>query len=302
MDEEAIITNIAERGFCILQSFLTPADLALLRADCHRVVTSSSSLVPSCIYEPVPSSSLSTAEHEDSDIQTSAKAYSDARGNPDVLRLLLGNSDTGKRLMECMRWILGDQVYVLNEQYIVKPGTTGNAANGVNAEQRGRKRKRRSDNDDNNDNNGNNDNNDNDNDEANDDHDNDAKNNGDHQHTAFEWHRDADYLRRAGCTLPVPFVSVWCALDDIHEKNGTLVFAPLDDVNARVVVREKAGTVVLISSEVLHRSSANDDTHDRRVWMPQYSASEQRWPDQKSSAAKDGTLVALGIRVSEWSQ
>jgi hypothetical protein len=161
-------------------------------------------------------------------------------------------------------------MYILNEQFIVKPGTVANKLHGGRKRKRKRKRKRGGGEEE--------------------------EHGSGHEHTAFQWHRDADYLRHAGCPLPVPFVSVWCALDDIHEKNGTLVFAPLNDVSERVLVRGEAGTVVLISSEVLHRSSGNEDTHDRRVWMPQYSAREQRWP-----AAKSGTnvgLVALGINVS----
>jgi ectoine hydroxylase-related dioxygenase (phytanoyl-CoA dioxygenase family) len=244
LNHEDILSTVAEKGFCILPSFLSPSDLALLQKDCNFVVNNSSHSIPSCIYEPVETTS---SKH-----RTDSTVYGDARNNNSILSLLLGRNKGGKRLLEIVRLILGDEVYVLNEQYIVKPPSFCS-----------KKRKRI---------------------EYNDIQMNTIT-------TSFAWHRDADYLRRAGILHPEPSLSVWCALDDVDKMNGTLTFAPLDNVKDRVTIKEKAGTVVLISSEVLHCSSGNQSKHDRRVWMPQYSARPQRWECKKVT---DGSISVSG--------
>ena len=134
-----------------------------------------------------------------------------------------------------LHWILGDQLYVLNEQYIVKPGVfSSSERNNAKKEDqdqddsglRSRKRQKRT-----------------------------AK---PIVSTAFKWHRDADYLRLVGCT-PEPSISVWCCLDDVSVVNGTLTFAPLDEPNERIVITEKersisnGGKVESLHPFLLHR-------------------------------------------------
>ena len=279
--QDELLSAIAERGFAILPSFLTASDLALLRQDCGRVVaSSSSSFLSSCIYEPVSTLTLATTSSFGSD----STAYATARGNDNVLSLLLGHQGSGKRLLKLVRWILGENVFVLNEQYIVKPGSKSNVNQNVTNKKRKRRCTSRRESTD---------------DEEEDDR--DAISDGTAR-TAFEWHRDADYLRKAGCTRPEAFVSVWITLDEVSSSNGTLIFSPLDAPNERVVVEEAAGTVVLIASEVLHRSSANVSGSSRRVWMPQYSARPQYWESEirkememETEMETEKKLVALGL-------
>jgi ectoine hydroxylase-related dioxygenase (phytanoyl-CoA dioxygenase family) len=249
-DKHAIIAAIANTGFCILPSFLSAFDLAHLRADCDRVVAAASPTISSCIYEPVNTQDAHTS------LRTHPATYGAARQNDHVLSLLLGRTKSGKRLMELVRVVLGDEVYVLNEQYVVKPPIS-------------RKRSR------------------------------DGRSN---TATAFKWHRDADYLRQAGIPRPEPSISVWCALDDVNDRNGTLVFAPLDNAQERVVVQETAGTVVLIASEVLHHSNSNKTARARRVWMPQYSAGPQRWEIGASNDGQGSACAALAIGIEHRAQ
>lgn len=119
----------------------------------------------------------------------------------------------------------------------------------------------------------------------------------------FRWHRDDDEqlgmcLHRA--SIP-PYISAWCALDDITPENGALRFVPLpvqealgplhssceDDscsssfrdepaLNAAATapLLAQAGSVVFFLSNVWHCSSANDSDSARRAFYAQYSRSK----------------------------
>ena len=283
IEMEQILTSIAERGFVVLPSYLSANDLASLRKDCHRVTTTSTAhLRGDCIHEPVSTTELQFTPLLRHSIQQYSSRrsqnnhnndhHNDSKASNNVVELLLGYSNSGKQLHEILHWILGDQLYVLNEQYIVKPGVfSSSKRNNAKKEDqdqddsglRSRKRQKRT-----------------------------AK---PIVSTAFKWHRDADYLRLVGCT-PEPSISVWCCLDDVSVVNGTLTFAPLDEPNERIVITEKAGTIVLISSEVLHKSSENTSDKSRRIWMPQYSSSQQYWP---KDIGKDNELAALALKCGQ---
>mmetsp|Transcript_4767 Transcript_4767/g.6420 ORF Transcript_4767/g.6420 Transcript_4767/m.6420 type:complete len:338 (-) Transcript_4767:254-1267(-) len=122
----------------------------------------------------------------------------------------------------------------------------------------------------------------------------------------FKWHKD-----NTGCQDDSvdyrPYLSMWCALDDMHEENGTLYVRPYplpmcatlatsvhlglsEDSIHRVAssgypdpstlngaddggvpLTLNAGSVVIISDRVLHCSTGNLSAAPRRVWMPQFS-------------------------------
>ena len=99
-----------------------------------------------------------------------------------------------------------------------------------------------------------------------------------HSRSAFSWHRDAEGL----CAAP-PYVSLWIALDDVHEENGTLRVvpgshaAPLpppqpgdEEALASLALTLPAGSAVCLHSEVLHCSADNLSDAPRRCWMPQF--------------------------------
>ncbi|RLN96033.1 hypothetical protein BBJ28_00026436 [Nothophytophthora sp. Chile5] len=105
-------------------------------------------------------------------------------------------------------------------------------------------------------------------------------------HVEFRWHRDDDEqlgmcLHRDA--LP-PYVSAWCALDDVTTVNGALQFASLaasDSENESVESLQRraspplstqAGDVLFFLSNVWHCSSSNESDAPRRAFYAQYSS------------------------------
>ncbi len=106
----------------------------------------------------------------------------------------------------------------------------------------------------------------------------------------FAWHQDSAYVP----TKHQPYLTCWCTLDDVNEENGTVSVLPYDRAGTRALIphskREDdwdlvgyrgddpgdlviapAGSVVIFSSHLLHRSGANTTPRLRRVYLPQYS-------------------------------
>ncbi|KAK9906490.1 hypothetical protein WJX75_002768 [Coccomyxa subellipsoidea] len=74
--------------------------------------------------------------------------------------------------------------------------------------------------------------------------------------SAFPWHQDSNWLRE--CDVEVqPYLSAWIALDDMMED---------------MMLTIPAGTLVIMSSTLMHSSLPNISNHLRRAWMPQFSA------------------------------
>ena len=112
----------------------------------------------------------------------------------------------------------------------------------------------------------------------------------------FAWHQDSGYLRFLDPgNVHGPYLTCWCALDDMTRENGTISVLPHDRVGSRDTVfphrREEgtndlvgyeggatgelveapAGSVVVFSSTSLHRSGANTIGRQRRAYLAQYS-------------------------------
>jgi ectoine hydroxylase-related dioxygenase (phytanoyl-CoA dioxygenase family) len=106
----------------------------------------------------------------------------------------------------------------------------------------------------------------------------------------FSWHQDSGYVK----TPHKPYVSCWCALDDMTEENGTVYMLPYARAGTKVRVDhikdEKtndmvgyhgddpgepiicpAGSIAVFSSTCFHRSGANRTQRPRRVYLAQYS-------------------------------
>jgi ectoine hydroxylase-related dioxygenase (phytanoyl-CoA dioxygenase family) len=107
---------------------------------------------------------------------------------------------------------------------------------------------------------------------------------------AFSWHQDSGYVR----AKHKPYVSCWCALDDVNEENGTVYMLPYARAGTRERVEHRpdptgrdmvgyfgddagdpviapAGSIAVFSSVCFHRSGVNRSPRMRRVYLAQYS-------------------------------
>ncbi|MGH2543708.1 MAG: phytanoyl-CoA dioxygenase family protein, partial [Ardenticatenaceae bacterium] len=107
----------------------------------------------------------------------------------------------------------------------------------------------------------------------------------------FSWHQDSGFVP----SEHKPYVSCWCALDDMTEENGTIYVLPYDRAGTRGFIKHRrdeqtndmigyegcdpgipvivpAGSIAVFSSTLLHRSGANTTPRMRRVYLAQYSS------------------------------
>lgn len=124
---------------------------------------------------------------------------------------------------------------------------------------------------------------------------------GPEQGMKFSWHQDSGYVRtRDPNAAHPPYLTCWCALDDVDESNGTAYVLPhsrggtcntiyphrreegsndligYDGDDPGVPVVAPAGSIAAFSSYNLHRSGANTSPGVRRVYLPQYSSAPIR--------------------------
>jgi ectoine hydroxylase-related dioxygenase (phytanoyl-CoA dioxygenase family) len=109
--------------------------------------------------------------------------------------------------------------------------------------------------------------------------------------TSFGWHQDSGYVGYSHA----PYLTCWCALDDVNEANGTVYLLPYERAGTRDVVPHRrdektndmvgyfgsdqgvpvnlpAGSIACFSSTLFHRSGANTTPQLRRVYVVQYSS------------------------------
>ncbi len=108
----------------------------------------------------------------------------------------------------------------------------------------------------------------------------------------FSWHQDSGYV---GMETPhKPYLTCWCALDDMSEENGTIYVLPYSRAGTRQRVEHvpdpaindlvgytgpdtgvpvvcPAGSIALFSSVTFHRSGHNHTDRPRRSYLIQYS-------------------------------
>jgi ectoine hydroxylase-related dioxygenase (phytanoyl-CoA dioxygenase family) len=108
--------------------------------------------------------------------------------------------------------------------------------------------------------------------------------------TSFAWHQDSGYVHEDH----KPYLTCWIALDDVTEENGSVYLLPYSRSGIRAYVKHipdpavndlvgyfgsdpgvpmtaPAGSIVVFSSVVLHRSGPNTTDRLRRVYLAQYS-------------------------------
>ena len=119
---------------------------------------------------------------------------------------------------------------------------------------------------------------------------------GPEQGMKFAWHQDSGYVKYWDPeTRHQPYLTCWCALDNMTEGNGTISVLPHDLVGTRnrvlehtkesgtndlvgyrgtedgALIEMDAGSIAVFSSTTLHRSGPNMDDSSRRVYLTQYS-------------------------------
>ena len=108
----------------------------------------------------------------------------------------------------------------------------------------------------------------------------------------FGWHQDSGF--EVGVKHK-PYVSCWCALDDMTEANGTIYVLPYTRAGTREVVEHvreagsndligyhgddpgvpvivPAGSIAVFSSVTFHRSGTNTTDRMRRSYLAQYAS------------------------------
>ena len=130
----------------------------------------------------------------------------------------------------------------------------------------------------------------------------------------FGWHQDSGYIPEPHS----PYLSCWCALDNVSAENGTIDVLPWSraggnhvrthtrDENTNdligyegedpgVPVEVTAGGVAVFSSTTLHRSGANTSDQVRRAYLAQYSPEIMPFKEGTTRQAvpflKDGLVV-----------
>ena len=113
----------------------------------------------------------------------------------------------------------------------------------------------------------------------------------------FSWHQDSGYVKAFDpATTHTPYLTCWCALDDMTEANGTISVLAHDVLGTRnhildheredgtndligyaglesgELITMEAGSVAVFSSTSLHRSGPNTTHQQRRVYLAQYSS------------------------------
>ncbi|MDA0350010.1 MAG: phytanoyl-CoA dioxygenase family protein [Verrucomicrobia bacterium] len=106
----------------------------------------------------------------------------------------------------------------------------------------------------------------------------------------FSWHQDSGYLGFSH----KPYVTCWCAVDDVTIENGTVYAMPYSTIGIKSLVEHirdpetgdkagyfgnepgvpaivPAGSVVVLSSLCFHRSGRNTTDKMRRAYVTQYS-------------------------------
>ena len=110
----------------------------------------------------------------------------------------------------------------------------------------------------------------------------------------FAWHQDSGYLKHNLPGYTRTYVTLWCALDDMSEENGTISVLPFSRAGTRDVIDHlmdpelndlvgyfgddsgdpvivPAGSIAVFSSALLHRSGPNRTSRPRRSYVVQYS-------------------------------
>ncbi len=133
----------------------------------------------------------------------------------------------------------------------------------------------------------------------------------------FAWHQDSGYIGHEHR----PYLSCWCALDDVTEENGTVYILPYSRAGTKqwqVHTREEgtndlvgyrgddpgipviapAGSIAVFSSTTFHRSGPNTTGGIRRIYLAQYSPEPILTKDGTRNWAMAEPFLRDNVRVN----
>jgi ectoine hydroxylase-related dioxygenase (phytanoyl-CoA dioxygenase family) len=233
-------------GFVVLERIIPDLELGALRAECQRFIEQKDR-------------EMDAAGTDVLGLDQRGKRY--FVNDCSTVSLALRRFVLGDLMAEISGALLGDEVFLFNDQYVVKGAEVG---------------------------------------------------------TSFAWHQDSGYV---GYQHP-PYLTCWCALDDMSEANGTVHLLPYDRAGTREVVAHRqdertndlvgysgpdpgiaievpAGSIACFSSTVFHRSGANTTRALRRAYIVQYSREPILVADRSRLRHQAVPLVRGGARVAE---
>jgi ectoine hydroxylase-related dioxygenase (phytanoyl-CoA dioxygenase family) len=134
----------------------------------------------------------------------------------------------------------------------------------------------------------------------------------------FGWHQDSGYVGYPH----TPYLTCWCALDDVSEENGTVHVLPFSKAGVREMVpHEKqegtndkvgyfgdepgvpvigpAGTIAVFSSVSFHCSGPNTTDKPRRSYLAQYSPDVVMLQDNSGPWGNEEPFLKDGERLTE---
>jgi ectoine hydroxylase-related dioxygenase (phytanoyl-CoA dioxygenase family) len=143
---------------------------------------------------------------------------------------------------------------------------------------------------------------------------------GKEQGMRFSWHQDSGYV--SADTPHTPYLTCWCALDDMSVHNGTASILPTSRLGIRSRVEHladpeindlvgyfgddpgdpvlcPAGSIALFSSVTFHRSGWNRSDAMRRVSLIQYSDAVIRKPGSGEPWGRTECFLRDGERIAE---
>ena len=143
--------------------------------------------------------------------------------------------------------------------------------------------------------------------------------------TSFAWHQDSGYsVYQGGAAQHKPYVTFWVALDDMCEANGTISILPYsrspsrmliehvwdDNANAMVgykgtdkgdLVEVRAGSLVVFSSFLLHKSGANKTSRPRRSFFMAFTPELFTYEETSKGIYSSGEpMMEEGRLLAKW--
>jgi len=113
-----------------------------------------------------------------------------------------------------------------------------------------------------------------------------------HCELSFDWHQDSGYVHAFGFGEYPPNLTIWAALDDATDENGALWVEPFGagspravvphrrrehdqlgadfEIRAPVLLEVAAGSLIILSGLLPHRSGPNRTTFVRRAHLSQF--------------------------------